>query len=93
MFQNSVIRKTGQLWKLYVGIVAMTFGSVAPVFEQSGLSWTAGTIIAVVGYVFTLAFVSCPECGQRWFYRAMLYAEMYGPLFGKSQCPACNKEF
>lgn len=93
MFQNSVIRKTGQLWKLYIGIIAMVAGSVAPAFEQSELSWTAGTVIAVVGYVFTLAFVSCPACGQRWFYRAMLYAEMYGPLFGKSQCPACNKEF
>jgi len=93
MFKNSVIRKTGQLWKLYVGIIAMAFGSVAPAFEQSGLSWTTGTVIAVLGYIFTLAFVSCPECGQRWFYRAILYAEMYGPLFSKSECPKCKKEF
>ena len=93
MFQNSVIRKTHQLWKLYVGIIAMAFGSIAPAFEQSGLSWTAGTVIAVAGYVFTLAFIRCPACGQRWFFKAILYAEMYGPLFSKSDCPACKKEF
>ena len=93
MFQNSVIRKTSQLWKLYAGIAAVVFGSVAPAFEQSGLSWTAGTVIAVVGYVFVLAFVICPACGQRWFYRAILYAEIYGPLFTRPECPKCKQEF
>ena len=93
MLQNSVIRKTSQLWKLYLGIAAMAFGSIAPAFEQSGLSWTTGTVIAVVGYVFALVFISCPACGQRWFYRAILYAEIYGPLFRKSECPTCKKDF
>jgi len=93
MFQNSVIRKTSQLWKLYVGIGAVAFGSIAPIFEQTGLSWTMGTIIAVAGYAFVLAFTRCPACGQRWIFRAQLYAEMYGPLFNEPECPTCKKNF
>lgn len=93
MFQNSVITKTSQLWKLYVGVAAVVFGSIAPAFEQTGLSWTMGTIIAVAGYGFTLAFTLCPACGQRWFFRALLYAEIYGPLFKESACPTCKKNF
>lgn len=81
------------MWKLYVGILAMIIGSVAPAFAQSGMSWTTGTVIAVAGYMFTLAFVSCPACHQRWFFRAMLYAEMYGPLFRQPACPTCKKNF
>jgi hypothetical protein len=93
MFQNSVISKTGQMWKLYAGILAMAVGSVVPAFEQSGMSWTVGTIIAVAGYLFSLVFISCPACHQRWFLRAILYAEIYGPLFRQSECPSCKKNF
>ena len=93
MFQNSVISKTGQMWKLYAGIAAMVIGSIVPAFEQSGMSWTAGTILAVGGYAFVLAFISCPACSQHWFYRALLYVEMYGPLFREAECPSCEKNF
>lgn len=93
MFSNSVISKTQQMWKLWVGIVAMVFGSIAPVFEQISVSWTAGTVIAVVGYGFTVAFVSCPACGQRWLFKALIDAGIYGPLFRKANCPTCEHRF
>lgn len=90
MFKNSVIRNTGQWWKLVTGIVALLLGSIAPFFEASGMSWTVGTIIAVVGYGFTLAFIRCPGCGQRWFWKALIYSEIYRPLFTEPSCPSCN---
>jgi len=93
MFSHSVISKTQQMWKLWVGVVAMVFGSVAPAFDQADLSWTAGTLIAVAGYVFTLALIRCPVCGQRWLWKATLDAGLYGPLFRKSRCPSCGHEF
>jgi hypothetical protein len=93
MFNNSVISKTGQMWKIMVGSGALIIGSVAPAFEQTGMSWTVGTIIAVVGYGFAVVSISCPSCSQRWFYKALLDAGMYGPLFGKSACPDCQHEF
>jgi len=90
MFKDSVIRKTGQWWKLVIGIGALLLGSIAPIFAAIGMSWTMGTIIAVLGYGFSLAFIRCPECGQRWFWRALIYSEMYRPLFTKPGCPSCN---
>ncbi|HJP37581.1 MAG TPA: hypothetical protein QF499_00430 [Gammaproteobacteria bacterium] len=93
MFSHSVISKTQQMWKFWVGVAALIFGSVAPIFEQSGVSWTVGTVIAVVGYGFTVAFVICPACGQRWFYKGLLDASLYRPLFSKSSCPGCNHLF
>jgi hypothetical protein len=93
MFSNSVISKTQQMWKLWFGVIAMAVGSIAPAFEQTGLSWTTGTVIAVVGYGFSLAFISCPACGQRWLFKALLDAGMYGPLFRRSSCPSCDHGF
>jgi hypothetical protein len=93
MFAESVIRKTGQWWKLVVGVVALLAGSIVPVFESVGMSWTVGTVIAVVGYGFTLAFIKCQSCDLRCFWKALLYSEMYSPLFTKSSCPSCEHNF
>ena len=93
MFKDSVIRKTGQWWKLVIGIVAMLIGSIVPAFEASGMSWTTGTVIAVLGYGYVLAFIRCPSCELRWFWKALLYAEMYGPLFKNPACPNCAHDF
>lgn len=81
------------MWKLWIGLLAVLFGSVVPIFEYAGVSWTAGTIIAVVGYGFTVGFVICPVCGQRWFYKALFDAGIYGPLFRESSCPMCKHGF
>jgi hypothetical protein len=91
--QTSVIGLTGQYWKLVAGIAALLAGSIVPLFETSGMSWTAGTIVAVGGYAFTCLTVRCPACGSRWFWEAALDAGLYGPLFKRSHCPACKRDF
>jgi hypothetical protein len=90
MFKDSIVRNTGQWWKLVIGVLALLLGSIAPLFDASGMSWTAGTIIAVAGYGYSLAFIRCPGCGQRWFWRALVYSEMYRPLFTDPICPSCK---
>jgi hypothetical protein len=91
--QSSVIRLTGQMWKLVAGIAALLIGSFAPLFEASGISWTSGTVLAIAGYVFACVAVRCPSCGRRWFWQAALDAGLYGPLFRSSACPACKRDF
>lgn len=92
MAQTSVISLTGQYWKVGVGTLAMLVGSFAPLFEASGLSWTWGTVVAVVGYAFTCLAVRCPACGGRWFWQAALDASLYVPLFRSSACPQCKRD-
>ena len=93
MNQSSVLSLTGQFWKLLAGVLALVIGSVAPLFEASGLSWTGGTIVACVGYAYTLLAVRCPGCGNRWFWQAALDANLYAPIFKGSACPACKHDY
>ena len=93
MFSQSVIAKTGQMWKFWLGVIAVLVGSIAPLFEQTGITVTVGTIIAVVGYGLTVVLTKCPACGSKWFGKALLDAGLYGPLFKTSECPVCKQSF
>jgi hypothetical protein len=88
-----VLSLTRQYWKVALGVVLLLAGSLAPLVEASGITWTTGTIIAVAGYAFTLIAVRCPVCGSRWFWQAALDAGLYGRLFRGSTCPACERDF
>lgn len=93
MATPSVLSLTSQYWKLAVGAAGLLVGSIAPLFEASGMSWTVGSIVACVGYAFTLLAVRCPNCGSRWFWQAALDAGVYAPLFKGTACPACKRDF
>ena len=90
---DSVIARTGQVWKLALAIGLLLVGSIAPAFEASGMSWTVGSILAIGGYAFGLLTLRCPECGNRWFWSAAMDPGWYGPLFKKPACPACKRQF
>lgn len=92
MFANSALARTGQLWKFWLAIVALLIGCIAPAFPSTGLSWTAGTILAIAGYAYGLWFIRCPECGDRWMWQAALDAGLYKPLMTKPECPACARK-
>ena len=91
--KNSIIGRTGQWWKFVIGAGALLVGSIAPLFEGSGISVTAGTVLAVAGYGLTVALTRCPNCGTRWFWKALVDASWYRPLFTKPDCPACGRAY
>ena len=93
MFKKSVIRKTSQWWKFILAVLALIIGSVAPIFESSGMSWTTGTVLAIVGYGLGVAFISCPACHVRWFWKALIHSELYGPVMTRPVCPVCQQDF
>ena len=90
---ESIIGRTGQWWKVIIGVAALLFGSIAPLFEATGITVTVGTVIAVVGYGFSVALIRCPGCGERWFWKALVDAGLYKPLFTKPTCPGCGREY
>lgn len=93
MASSSLLGLTGQYWKLFAGVAVLLVGSLAPLVEATGMSWTVGSILAVVGYGFTLLMVRCPRCGSRWFWQAALDASVYRPIFKGSVCPSCQHDF
>ncbi|MFO1355461.1 MAG: hypothetical protein U1F72_04880 [Gammaproteobacteria bacterium] len=93
MAAPSMLSLTSQYWKLLAGLAGLLVGSIAPLFAASGMSWTVGTVIACIGYAFTLLAVRCPSCGSRWFWQASLDASLYRPIFRGTACPACQHDF
>jgi hypothetical protein len=91
--KNSVVARTGQLWKLGLSVLLVLVGSFAPLFAGSGVSWTGGTILVLVGYAFGCLVIRCPACGNRWFWSAALDATHYKPLLSGSACPVCKHDF
>ena len=61
MFPDSVVARTGQFWKLALAIILLLVGSFVPLFEGAGMSWTVGTILAVVGYAYGLSLIHISE--------------------------------
>jgi len=93
MFKNSVITQSGQLWKLILGVVALIVGSVAPLFPETGISMTVGTVVAVLGYAFSMLLIRCKDCNNLWLWEAAKDAGLYGPIFKTPVCPACKHSY
>jgi len=93
MFKNSVLGQSGQLWKFYVAVIALLVGSIAPLFPESGVSMTSGSVLAIAGYVFGMVAIRCSECGSMWFWEAAKDAGLYGTIFKKSCCPSCQHSY
>jgi hypothetical protein len=91
MLRNSVIRSTGQTWKLAVAVLALVAGSIVPAFPAAGMSWTVGMIVAVAGYGFGLLLIRCPACRTRWFWDALMNPEVYKAVLAEPACPKCNE--
>ena len=101
MFQNSVLVRTSQLWKVQGAIFAVLVGGVALVYgiasdtgEGAGLRWiVAGLLLVLGGLAFACVGVSCPKCGARWVWMAVSQrsASAYGTwLAALSHCPKCD---
>jgi hypothetical protein len=93
MLEQSVVRKSGQGWKLVTALLALLIGSFAPLFAGSGVSWTVGTVIAIAGYAFGIVSIRCISCGNRWFWEAAMDAGLYPKIFRGSACLSCGHEF
>jgi len=93
MFKNSVISRSSQMWKLVLAVFALLVGSFAPLFPAIGIDWTAGTIIAVAGYLYGMIAIRCSSCSSMWFWEAAKDAGLYGPLFKRRECPNCQHQY
>jgi hypothetical protein len=93
VFNHSVIKLTGQMWKLLLAVIAMLIGSFAPLFPLTGITLTAGAVLAIGAYAYGCYAIVCPACKIRWFWGALMRAEWYKPLLTKSTCPACSHDY
>jgi len=100
MFKDSVLARTGQLWKVQgaictvlVGGAVLVYGIASETPDGAGLLWiAAGLLLALGGLSFACVGVSCPKCGARWVWMAVSQrsSSAYGTwLVALSSCPKC----
>ncbi len=107
MFDNSVIRRTGQWWKVLLGFwgvglsgALMIAGIVLGLEFGHESSWfmimtIVGTFLGLGFFVFLCASVKCPDCGVKWYWAAASKKHAKGwdrHVLLLSTCPACNGE-
>ena len=103
MYENSVIKKTGQWWKMllfYFGTVCgglMIFYGVTWMEQEGAMTWVLiGMPLFVVSFIFGIVAIRCPECKARWMWRLFHNKEhKWGLpwLLGRDDCPICKKKF
>ena len=103
MFDSSVIKRMGQLWKFIVYVSGCGVGGIAMAIGYSALNnpdscvFPVGMLsgIALVAACTGFAWVSirCPACGQRWFWEAVRKQPLgrwLNWLLSLHDCPACG---
>lgn len=103
MFDDSVIKKTGQYWKglaagtlVILGSATMFAGLFALTGDQSPRSFAVmlgGMALAVFGFAFACWSMRCPECGARWLWLAVRRqptASWIEWLMKQARCPVCT---
>lgn len=96
MLVRSVIRSSGQLWKLLAGFVALLVGGgalVTGIATGSVVLILAGVLGGLLSLGATCSAIRCPECGDRWVWRAVstVDAQTWVPwLFELAACPGCG---
>jgi hypothetical protein len=100
MFRNSILQKTGQMWKLIVGLLALGVGFLVMVWglkhlrAPDGFTFTFGGLaIITCAFVVMCAGISCPACGMRWLWTAIKtqeHSQWLNWLRTQPVCPRCG---
>ena len=100
MTSKSLIPKSGQSWKLFVGFAGVFLGFSAMVYGLNRLEDPSAVSLTLGGMAFDLvAFVSmcvsirCRACGMRWLWAAVKnqeHIQWVNWLLAQRVCPRCG---
>ena len=103
MFDNSIIKKTGQWWKaniFFLGAIvggAVMFIGLANL-EERKLAMTlvlSGIFIVLASFIFGCVLIRCPNCNAPWVWQGVSGKsdkEWLQWVLQQSKCPKCNYE-
>ena len=103
---SPIIKGSGQSWKMnvsFTGIIIsgmLMFGAYSigeSIFQiDPNLLLSSGALIGMLSFLFAILTVRCPNCGDKWFWRAVSKKNKSTWLVWlekQSKCPKCNKIF
>lgn len=101
MYEESIIRKTGQRWKLGMAFGGLLIGGVIMFSGLSLLASNQAAVFAVLGgigfgvagFVYGCTAIRCPNCGARWVWLGVSgksSGQWLNWLLNQSSCPKCH---
>ena len=103
MFEDSVIRKTGQLWKMYLFFWGVVIGGLVMFYGLANLGNAeigfalslSGMGVGIFSFIFGCVSIRCPKCNARWLWQGVSgksSKEWLHWLLSHSECPKCKYE-
>jgi hypothetical protein len=101
MYEEPVIRKTGQWWKLglaFGGVItggALMFGglSVLASTQIAVFAVFSGIFLGMSSFIYACSAIRCPSCGARWIWLGVSRnssGQWLHWLLNQSSCPKCQ---
>ena len=104
MFEHSIIKTTGQWWKVLLSCAAVLSGgalllwAVIQLQDRDASSAASafivsGMLLGCFGLLFACTAIYCPKCKARWVWRGIKGQEAgqwLGWLLRHSKCPVCK---
>ncbi len=103
LFASSIIRRSGQWWKVvaaswavilgggFVGYPLIQISNMAP--ERAAVFAMVGGALALLGFLIACIAVRCQNCGARWIWLGMTKQDAgnWVNWLAQSECPKCHK--
>jgi hypothetical protein len=97
---NSILKRTGQVWKLHLCFLLAVAGGASIFWGQSrldsaygGALFGGGMLAVLLALLFPSFTIRCPSCGARWFWLAIskIHKDQWlKALLSVPTCPSCN---
>jgi uncharacterized membrane protein YedE/YeeE len=104
LFEESLIKKSGQWWKALLSFWAVILGGMAlmygiqhsddPNHPFAGYLDFFGLLTSIFGFVFGCLSIRCKACGAKWVWLAVSSQNVGSWMFwleGVSECPKCKE--
>lgn len=106
MFDNSILKKTKQMWKLNLTLALATISSLVLMYvinhmtefnAEIGLTLVGiTTTTPMLGLVFASLSIRCPSCKAKWFWMGISGQSSNAWLkwlLTRTECPKCSKDY
>lgn len=103
MFESSIIKQTGQWWKVTVAICGCLLAGIAMVVaklssgqltpESFAMTMSLGSALFLGSCCYACLSIRCPSCSKRWLWAAVRTPKAGGWLswlLAQRACPGCG---
>jgi hypothetical protein len=104
MSDKSLLKSSGQLWKLYASFVLSFLGLALVMLavaapgrygvNASILLIVGGLVLGIGAFIWACLAIRCPSCGAKLFWIAVSRetpTDWLSKLLGRTSCPACGR--